>query len=199
MKLPLVCSVLARGIAKRVRAYAALHQIEIGHNCYIFPPRLIIGPRMIHIGDNTTIQSDAWFGVYRHKDETVHPHLVIGNGVYVGHYSCITTVDEVRIGNRCVLSDYVYISDHVHGYDPKSGPILQQQLNSKGPVVVGNDCFLGYRVTVLPGVTLGNNVVVGANSVVTSSFPSYTMIAGAPAREIKQYSDKQAQWISING
>ncbi|MFC0661280.1 DapH/DapD/GlmU-related protein [Eoetvoesiella caeni] len=52
------------------------------------------------------------------------------------------------------------------------------------PVVIGDDCWLGTNVVVMPGVVLGAGCVVGANSVVTKSFPSGVVIAGAPARQI---------------
>ncbi|WP_396275136.1 acyltransferase [Granulicella aggregans] len=75
---------------------------------------------------------------------------------------------------------------------------MRQNLESKGPIVIGDNCFLGYRVAVTPGVTLGEWCVVGANSVVTKSFPPYSMIAGAPARMIKRYSLEERAWVRVN-
>ncbi len=69
-----------------------------------------------------------------------------------------------------MLSEQVYITDLSHGLQPDRGPIMKQPLESKGPVRIGPRCFLGYRTAIMPGVTLGESCVVGANSVVTRSF-----------------------------
>ena len=55
---------------------------------------------------------------------------------------------------------------------------------SKGEVVIGNNVWIGDKATILAGVTVGDNVIVGANSVVTKDIPSNTMVAGVPARII---------------
>jgi lipopolysaccharide O-acetyltransferase len=73
---------------------------------------------------------------------------------------------------------------------------MQQALISKGPVTIGRRCFLGFRVAVMPGVTLGEHCVVGANSTVTRSFPAYSMIGGSPARLLKTYSLETHQWMA---
>jgi acetyltransferase-like isoleucine patch superfamily enzyme len=73
---------------------------------------------------------------------------------------------------------------------------MEQSLISKGPVVIGRSCFLGFRVAVMPGVTLGEHCVVGANSTVTRSFPAYSMIGGSPARILKRYSQTLGRWVS---
>jgi len=117
----------------------------------------------------------------------------------IGHYSFFTPAREISIGDGCVLSGHVYISDENHGFDPKAGPILKQPLESKGPVRIGNNCFLGYRVAILPGVTLGEHCVVGANSTVTRSFPAYCMLAGSPAQVIKRYSHELGEWVKYDG
>ena len=103
-------------------------------------------------------------------------------------------MDEITIGDGCVLSEHVYITDLMHGLHPDQGLIMQQPLQSKGPVRIGSGCFLGYRAAIMPGVTLGDHCVVGANSVVTKSFPAYSMLVGSPARLVRSYNRKTAKW-----
>ena len=90
----------------------------------------------------------------------------------------------------------MYITDHVHGFNPEGGLVREQPLVCKGDVIVGAHSFIGYRVSILSGVHLGKHCVVGANSVVTRSFPDYSMIAGIPARLLKRYSLETHTWVS---
>jgi lipopolysaccharide O-acetyltransferase len=75
--------------------------------------------------------------------------------------------------------------------------LVRQPLISKGPVKIGPSCFLGYRVAVLPGVSLGAHCVVGAHSVVTRSFPPYSMLAGVPARIIRRFNPSNNVWEAL--
>lgn len=170
--------------------------VTIGADSSVLRPWHIQGARHIHIGNHTRIldhfrvQAISSYGGVLHN-----PRIVIGDGVYIGRQAYFTAVREIRIGNGCVLSDHVYITDEFHGIDPKAGPIMEQPLESKGPVVIGERCFIGFRACVLPGVVLGENCIVGANSVVTKSFPANSMIAGSPARLIKTFRTELGMWI----
>jgi lipopolysaccharide O-acetyltransferase len=170
--------------------------MKAGVNVFIWRPRKIEGAENIVVASDVAIASNAWIATYsnyyRHR---YSPTLRIGQGTQIGRYSCITCINLIDIGRDCLFSEHVYISDHAHGITPDVEPMAHQALHSKGPVIIGNSCFIGYRAVVLPGVTLGNNCVVGANSVVTRSFPAYSMIAGAPAKLIKTYSQSAKQWI----
>jgi lipopolysaccharide O-acetyltransferase len=100
----------------------------------------------------------------------------------------------VKICEGTLISDSLYISDHTHGHDPRKGSPRYQEIYSKGPVTIGRNCFLGYRVSVMPGVTIGDHCVVGAHSVVTRSFPAFSMIAGVPARLISKFDFNEGRW-----
>jgi acetyltransferase-like isoleucine patch superfamily enzyme len=167
--------------------------VAMGAGSYIFRPFAINQPHALTLGAHCEILADS----YIWTSEYGSSHISIGDGTYIGRHCHFTAVDSIRIGARCVLSDYVYITDCAHGLEPHGAFILHQPLESKGPIEIGDGCFLGFRVAILPGVTLGAHCVVGANSVVTRPFPAYSMLAGAPARLIKTYSFETKQWVPL--
>jgi acetyltransferase-like isoleucine patch superfamily enzyme len=169
---------------------------RLGKRSVVKRPRKLIGRKSIQIGDDTYILSKSLIlAVSRYAGKMYHSSVRIGNGVYIGGHVYLTAMQEISIGDGCVLSEHVYITDLNHSFDPTRGPIMSQDLVTKGAVRIGANCFLGYRSAVMPGVTLGEWCIVGANSVVTRSFPAYSMIAGAPAQLIKVYSHELGKWV----
>jgi len=115
--------------------------------------------------------------------------LVIGDNVNVSDWVHIGALSSVTIGNGCLMGSKVLITDHSHGSPTDiatSAPVRPDArvLQSKGPVVLEDNVWLGDAVVVLPGVRIGQNAIVGANSVVTRDIPSNTVWAGVPAIQI---------------
>lgn len=173
--------------------------IDFAEGAKIKDPLRIEGGQYIKIGSNCSIGRMAWIAAYdKYSEQKFNPQIIIGEDVTIGNLACITSIDSIKIGKGCLFSEYVYISDHAHGVQPNLNLYpASQDLYSKGPVVIGENTFLGFRVCILPGVELGNNCVVGANSVVTKSFPANCMIAGIPGKLIKKYSFEKNEWIAI--
>ncbi len=185
-------------LVKRIQYRSPQGLKKLGEDAYIMLPRRIEGASCIEIGDRSVIYKHGWLSAILHyANEDFTPHLVIGDDVYIGQYSCIICLSNIVIGSGCVLSEHVYITDSAHGLDPQDGLIMKQKLVKKGDVYIGNSSFIGYRACIMPGVTLGNHCVVGVNSVVTHSFPDYSMVAGSPARLIKTYSPTEKKWLDI--
>jgi acetyltransferase-like isoleucine patch superfamily enzyme len=171
------------------------HVSSWGAGALILRPRRIRGAARLEVGTGVTVDAHSWIAAYTHyAGHRYDPSIQIGDRVTIGRYFCLTAINKVQIGADCLFSEYVYISDHAHGLDPGLGPPVEQGLESKGPVIIGARTFLGYRACIMPGVVLGEHCVVGANSVVTRSFPSYSMVAGAPARLIKTFNAKSHAW-----
>lgn len=101
--------------------------------------------------------------------------LAVSGGLY------IQAINGVDIGSNVLIAPGVKIISADHSFEKGE---RQQHLASKR-LVIGDYCWLGANVVILPGVTLGNNVIVGAGSIVTKSFPESVIIAGNPARILK--------------
>lgn len=169
----------------------------LGPNSMVQRPRTLRGRGRISIGADCMILSHSLlWAVSEYGQDKFESTISIGNNVYIGRYLYCVACDLVVLGDGCVLSEHVYLTDFNHGYSPDRGPILAQPLEKGGPVIIGANTFVGYRATILPGVSLGEWCVVAAHSVVTKSFPAYSMLAGAPARVIKIYSAEQRAWIA---
>ncbi len=171
-----------------------------GAGSTIGSPRLVEGSKNILIGSRSIVRDGAWLAAYPHYYPALGgavPRLVIEDDVWIGFYACITSVNSVRICEGTLISDGFYASDHTHGHDPREGSPRLQSIYCKGPVMIGKNCFFGYRTSVLPGVTIGDHCVIGAHSVVTRSFPAFSMIAGAPARLVKTFDFNSGEWKAI--
>jgi len=149
-------------------------------------PRKIQGRKHIIIGDKTIIGKRAWISALEsYRGQKFRPSIAIGKDVRIGQNVILTSCEEISIGDGCLFSGDVFISDHTHAHFYGEGPPAQQPLILQGPVRIGACCFIGIRVSIMPGVTLGDYCVVGAHSVVTKSFPDRSVIAGIPARLVK--------------
>ena len=104
-------------------------------------------------------------------------------------YDChIGCINEVKIGARVLIASRVYISDHSHGgttLKDLSVPPNERLLQSKGPVIIEDDVWLGEGVAVMLRVHIGNSSIIDVNSVVTKDIPPNSVAAGSPARVIK--------------
>lgn len=148
------------------------------------------GHKNISIGDNTLIQSNVILGcLIKYNGQTFNSSIVIGNNCNIGRYNHITAIDQITIGDGLLTGQFVIISDNSHGHLSKEESLIEpakRPLISKGKVTIGNNVWLGDKVAVLSGVTIGNNVIVAANSVVTKDIPDNCMAAGVPASIIKR-------------
>jgi acetyltransferase (isoleucine patch superfamily) len=92
-------------------------------------------------------------------------------------------IAEVRIGDYCMIGPNTLITTVGHPISPKG----RRERKAQGtPVTIGNDVWIGGNCTILPGVTIGNNVVIAAGAVVTKDMPDNSVVGGIPARVIKK-------------
>lgn len=147
------------------------------------------GQKRIVIGDDTSIQGHSVLGCWeRYGEQQFTPSIIIGNHCSIGEYNHITACNKIIIGDGLLTGRFVYIGDNAHGglsWDEASVPPINRQLRSKGEVKIGNNVWIGDKATILAGVTIGDNVIVAANAVVTKSVASNCVVAGVPAKIVK--------------
>lgn len=125
------------------------------------------------MGKNVTLEKGASFG----------RRLYIGDNSGVGINALLD--GEVHIGNNVMMGPEVIVYTQNHKFDDLSIPMNQQGFQEEKKVEIGNDVWIGARVIILPGVKIGDGVVIGAGSVVTKDVPDYAVVGGNPAKLLK--------------
>lgn len=173
-------------------------EVKRGENTIIGPCRRLEGAKYITFGKNCLVGANGWFGAYDYyanSQQTFSPCIEIGDNVFIGDNAIITAVNKVIIEEGVEISHDVYISDHVHSNTPEEGiPLTKRRLVSRGYVKIGAYTGVGLRSVISQGVTLGKYCFVTPNSVVTRSFPDYSMVRGNPAILIKVFSKEKNKW-----
>lgn len=169
---------------------------NFGQTSVIHHPAIITEQQNISIGNGTTILNNSRLQIYNYltgKDSTI----TIGDNCYIGYRFSALAGGNIKIGNNVLIASDVLITSENHGTDPEcKTPYMDQPLICQD-VTIDNGCWIGEKVTILPGVTIGEKCIIGANSVVTKSLPSYTIAAGSPARIIKTYNFETHQWEKV--
>lgn len=163
----------------------------------MWPVTTIFNEKYIHIGEHTMIGPHVALsaGMVPGQECLTERVVTIGDRCLIGRGSGIVGHFSVEIGNDVWTGHNVYITDQNHGYEDVSRPISQQTQPERA-VRIGDGSWLGFGSVVLPGVTIGRHVVVGANSVVTSDIPDFCVAVGAPARVIRRHDGHS--WVAVD-
>lgn len=118
-----------------------------------------------------------------------HCYIGQGKGLRVGDRSELgqnARIDQhVTIGSDVVMGPDIVIMTNAHAFEKLDVPVRAQGALPNRPVIIGNDVWIGTRVIIMPGVTIGDQAVVGAGSVVTKDIPARAIVVGAPARVLR--------------
>ena len=152
----------------------------------VISPRSILGLGSMKFGDNIRILAGARLEVY--KQRPYEAMLKIGSNVSINYDIHIGCINKIVIGDNTLIASDVFITDHSHG-DPHAPAsdlsYSDMKLFSPGPVIIEKNCWIGEKASIMPNVQIGAGSIVGANSVVTKSFPPNSIIAGVPAKLIR--------------
>lgn len=142
---------------------------------------------LLQLRENACFELNGNFKVYYNSEIVVYPKgtLHLGYG-YLNAGAQIRCMECITIGNRCAIGRNVMIMDYdAHTLIYENG----RKNDITSPVVIGNHVWIGAGATILKGVTIGDNAVIGAGAVVTKDVRENTVVAGVPAREIREISE----------
>lgn len=173
------------------------HFAHIGRRVSFHWSVSLFNAHSMDIGDTVTVDKDAWLHA-QPSDTTTEPLLVIGKGCFIARRCHIDAKNSICLGDNVLLSAGVLIQDHGHDFSDLDVPIQHQGLTPGGTIHIGEGSWIGQGAVILcdSGVLeLGKNCVVAANAVVTRSAPSHSVLAGNPARVVKQYDITRNEWL----
>jgi acetyltransferase-like isoleucine patch superfamily enzyme len=154
----------------------------------------------VSFADDVYIAPDVWLNVVPDAGPPLSPKIVLGKGCKIGRRSTISAKNSIVIGEDVLLAPSVMIMDHNHEYSDPESPIHAQGMTEGGRIVIGRNSWLGHGCVIVCSrgmLTIGENSVVGANAVVTSSVPPRCVVTGSPARVVKRYDPNSRQWVKV--
>ena len=177
---------LGRGV--RFQAVSNLklgRMVRIQEHCWVNA----LGKGKLKIGDQVTIGAYSRLSIsYSLSDLGAHIH--IGNNVGIGEYAHLGGAGGLEIGEDCIIGPYFSCHPENHVYDQVGVPFRHQGVTRAG-IKIGKNCWVGAKVTLLDGVTIGDNCILAAGAVVTHSFPNNCIIGGVPAKILKPLHQPQ--------
>lgn len=150
----------------------------------------IISPDRISIGDNfyaeDNLKIQAWTS---YQDQIFDPIIDIGCNVTLMENCHISCCNKISIGDGCLFGANVFLTDNFHGDNSTQqlaiSPI-NRPLDVGGEVKIGKNVWIGRNVCIMPGVSIGDYAVVGANVVVTRDVPASSVAVGVPAKVVSR-------------
>jgi acetyltransferase-like isoleucine patch superfamily enzyme len=136
----------------------------------------------LEIGEHTLLEPDVWLTA------PAPGRIRIGAGTFLNLGVMVAAVELVEIGDHCMLANGCFVTDGNHRFDDPDTPVTWQGFTTKGATRIGDNVWCGAHVVITSGVTVGERCVIGANSVVTTDLPPFSIAAGAPARVLRTIS-----------
>jgi acetyltransferase-like isoleucine patch superfamily enzyme len=133
----------------------------------------------LQVGEHTLFEPGVWITA------PGSARIVIGEGCFLNLGVMVAAHELVEIGDHCMFANGCFVTDGNHRFDDQTQPITWQGFTTKGPTRIGDNVWCGANVVVTSGVTIGRRSVIGANSVVTTDIPEFSIAAGAPAKVLR--------------
>lgn len=140
--------------------------------------------KIVCVDGGSMILKDAYISEGTYIIVANAANIQISN-TFIGRNCLISANKEIIIGKDCLIAEMVVIRDHNHNYDLSDKPVALQGNNFDG-ITIENNVWIGSKSTILKGVVIRKNAVIGAHSLVNSNIEQNSLNVGAPARKIKQ-------------
>jgi acetyltransferase-like isoleucine patch superfamily enzyme len=169
--------------------------LELGPGCRVLGAKHISFGKAVYAGRNLWLEAVTSYGV-----ERFDPRISIGDHVRFSDSVHISATSTIAIGPYTLFGSNIYVSDHSHGVYTGEGqsrpdqPPAHRRLGGGGPVVIGQNVWIGDNSVILGPANIGAGAIIGANSVVRGEVPSNTVAAGAPAKPIRVFNFKTGLW-----
>jgi acetyltransferase-like isoleucine patch superfamily enzyme len=189
--LPLLGRAIARatgreatGVEARLRGLLA--RVAHGPNLRVGRNVQLVGPEKIRLGRDVSLLGNAYVNATGARGS-----VAIGDRTHVDQFCVLYGQGGLSIGNGCAIASgvIVYSQTNQVGQDAEA-PVLDQPV-VYAPVHIGDDVWIGARAVILPGVTVGDHAVIGAGAVVRADVPAWAIVAGVPARVIRDRREAQ--------
>lgn len=148
-------------------------------------------------GNNVVIGEYSKLLCYNRIENVEKPVLIIGSNFNATRRLTVQCGNSIKIGDNVLIASDVFIIDYNHGTDPQTPNYLDNPLETKGGVEIGDGVWIGNNCVILQNVSIGKKSIVGAGSVVTKSIPPYSIAVGNPAKVIKKYNHSTEKWVNI--
>ncbi len=154
--------------------------------------------KYIDIGKNCRVGHHCRWSFYdRFCGHQYSPQLILGNDIYIGDYFTVLCADKIEIEDNVLIASYVTITSENHGINPEYGMSYAKQPLETKSVRIGEGAWIGEKAIILPGVHIGKWSVVAAGAVVTKDVEDMSIVAGNPAKKIKEYDAETKQWKRV--
>lgn len=169
---------------------------SVGAGAIIYHPEVLDrNTKNVYVGTGTTILTGSRIQLYPLEGNM--PKIVFGENCYIGYHNSFLAAADIVIGNEVLMASNILISSENHSTNPESDtPYMDQPLKAS-PVYIGDGTWLGERVMVMSGVSIGKKCVIGGGSVVTRDIPDYCIAVGSPARVVKAYDFDKHEWVAV--
>jgi acetyltransferase-like isoleucine patch superfamily enzyme len=148
-----------------------------------------LGKKGIELGNNVSLGAYSRI-IISTTLSNLGESIKIGNNVGIGEFAYLGGAGGLEIGNDCIVGQYFSCHPENHIYTDLELPIRFQGVVRKG-IKIGQNCWIGSKVTILDGVEIGDGCVIAAGAVVIKSFPSNSILSGVPAKLIKTRNERK--------
>lgn len=169
--------------------------LAVGEGSRVHRTAQIVGRSNVRIGKNSCISERVWLNVNNRIGNGIA--ISIGDNTFIGRDNFISSGRAVHVGDYCLTAIGCRFISSTHSADTPWLPIASTGTTLDDTITIGSNCFFGAGATVLGNLEIGHGSVIGANALVLTDIPAFSLAIGNPAKVLKRYSFKRKSWIRV--